>query len=126
MEINSISNLVNFDMNYGRKLTQREYERAVVDLYAKLPKLNEEQLLHDELNLTIDHRLGVDFPEYRREKLWQIQKKIESERLRILMGSVILKFIPSQIKKRSNLLASFVLAEYAKVLSPEEMKDYFE
>lgn len=116
------------NLNHGRRLTHREYERAVVDLYTQdgASNIDQSELRRRELNLTIDYRLGVDFPVSRREELWIIQQEIESKRLRLLAKSIIVRFLPFLARHRSNSIAGFVLKKYEQVLSPEEMKVFFQ
>lgn len=70
-----------FYVNYGRKLTTREYEQAIISIYTinshEIIDPADEKFRKQELFLTIDHNLGIDFPLDKREKLWQIQQRTE-------------------------------------------------
>jgi hypothetical protein len=116
-------------MDHGRRLTQREYEQAIVALYTSQPSALEPDAVarvrRRELDLTIDHRLGTEFPSDRRDALWQIQQRIERKRLRLLASWLASLAVPRLIDKRANQVAQFVLDEYAQVLTPEEMRAYF-
>ncbi|WP_124674371.1 hypothetical protein [Burkholderia cepacia] len=112
--------------DYGRKLTRQEFEQAVVNLYDN-PRSNRsgyegEHIRWRELNLTIDHRLGVDFPLARREALWRVQQQVEKERLRFAARTLL---APIVVRLGSNRLANIVLKEYAQVLTADEMRAYF-
>lgn len=114
-------------LSHGRKLTRHEYERAVVQLFQEadgIGKTPEErrQLRRKELELMIDHRLGMDFPRTRRDALWQVQEGIERRRVRMLAKSLAVRLLPRLLgERRAADLARQLMAEYAQVLSPEEM-----
>lgn len=117
------------DLGHGTRLSAKEYERRIVALYAGLPpspdKEEEISIRRRELDLTIDHRLGQDFPKDRREALWSIQQRVEKKRLR-LMFQWLLHFISYRwVYSRANKLAGFLVDEYAKVLTKEELRAYF-
>ncbi|MDH0647548.1 hypothetical protein N5D48_16400 [Pseudomonas sp. GD03858] len=115
---------------HGRKLSQREYEHAVVELHAAHAEdgasLADPSLRRRELDLTIDHRLGVDFPQPRRERLWQIQQRVEHKRLRLLARSLVAHMLPILTRRRANAIASFVEQAFAQELDAQEMADYFD
>ncbi|MDH0301854.1 MULTISPECIES: hypothetical protein [unclassified Pseudomonas] len=114
---------------HGRKLSQREYEHAVVALHAAhaedATSLEDPSLRRRELDLTIDHRLGVDFPPARRERLWQIQQRVERKRLRLLARSLVAQMLPIITRRRANAIAGFVERAFAQELDAQEMNDYF-
>lgn len=116
-------------MNHGPRLTKREYEQAIVSLHTasqQAPdRAGDEYIRRRELDLTIDHRLGVDFPSNRREALWRIQQRIETKRLRLAAWWFASLVVPRMLDKRVNRIAQFVLDEYARELTPEEMRAYF-
>lgn len=117
--------------SHGRKLTRQEYERAVVQLFQEAGGIGstpEEQrkLRRDELNLAIDYRLGIDFPQARRDSLWQLQEEIERRRIRMLVKSLAVWLLPRVMgERRAAALVRQLVAEYANVLSPEEMQALF-
>lgn len=113
-------------LDYGRRLTQQEYERAVVDLYDNQPCAlsggDDEYIRQREMNLTIDYRLGVDFPAAKREALWRVQQHSERERMRFAARTLL---APLVVRSGSNALARLVLRGYAQVLTPDELNAYF-
>lgn len=115
-------------MQHGRRLTQREYERAVVALYGQArdgQAGDEASVRRRELDLNIDYRLGTGFPPERRDALWQIQRRIEHKRLR-LGASWMASMITSRILHgRANSIARFLVSEYGKVLTRDELEAYF-
>src|SRR5262249_57312564 len=70
---------------YGPRLTDEEYDRAVVDLHrgmSPMPTREEDRALRRRaLDLAIDHRLGRNFPRDRREALWKASERVESKRI---------------------------------------------
>ncbi|WP_151962871.1 hypothetical protein [Acinetobacter oleivorans] len=111
--------------SHGRKLTLEEYEHSITELFEDHGN-NKETLERKELNLTIDYRLGVDFPLERREELWKIHQKIEKERNNKLLKKYIMYFLPNLFKDyKAAKLVNFMLKEYSTVLSEQEIKDLF-
>ena len=113
---------------HGRRLTQREYERAVVALHgeARAGQAGDEALVRRrELDLNIDYRLGAAFPPERRDALWQIQQRIEQKRLRLAASWMAAMFTPRMLHGRANRIARFLVDEYGKVLTPDELGAYF-
>lgn len=117
------------DLGYGRKLNGTEYDQRMVALHTNLPSNlsseMERQVRRQELDITIDYRLGCNFPKEKREKLWEIQERIEKKRLR-LIAKYLLSFVWKKLFiKGTQDLARELVAEYATVLSAEEMEQYF-
>ena len=117
------------DLGYGPCISIEEYEKKTHDLYNQLPpepsREQDEQVRRHELELTIDHRLGINFPHERREALWAVQQQVERKRL-WLIGRYLLKCIlPSSIAKGAQQLADGVVKEYSKVLSRKELEHFF-
>lgn len=117
------------DLGHGPCLSIEEYEKKIHALYKQLPpepsREQDERARRHELELTIDHRLGIDFPPERREALWAIQQRIERRRL-LLLGRYFLKrIIPGSIAKGAQRLAGVVVEEYSRVLSRKELEHFF-
>lgn len=115
---------------HGRRLTREEYERAVIHLYELVGGTGatpEERraLQRSELDLQIDHRLGVDFPRTRREEMWRIQEQTERRRLRVLARSLLVRLLPRSLAiTRLSRLTDLLISEYSQVLTPEELRDF--
>jgi len=114
---------------HGRRLTDDEYEAAIIALQRSLPPMpTEEQdqaARRAELNLAIDHRLGVNFPSERREAIWAIQERMERRRLRLLLWHLLPKPLRGGLKKGAQRVASHLVREYAAVLTPAELEEFF-
>lgn len=117
------------DIGHGPRLSQREYEKRIVALYTGLPpspgKEQEARIRRQELDLTIDHRLGRNFPQARRDVLWEIQQRVEKKRARLTLSWLTRLVSGKLLYRRANKVAQFVVDEYAKVLTPEELHAYF-
>lgn len=115
---------------YGPKLTLEEYERALVDLHSGLPpmpsKAEDRAVRQHELNLSIDHRLGHDFPQDRRQALWAIQEQVEKKRLGLAFKYLFRKLLHRGLYRDVQGIAGFMVEEYAKVLSDAEVREFFE
>lgn len=116
-------------MNYGRRLSDSEYEHAVVELYRVVPSMpsREEDLevRKKEFLLMIDHRLGIDFPEDKRKTLWVSHQNVEKRRLRLAAGKVLgcLSFRSTSDKAHS--IADYLLDEYTKVIGKRDAEAFF-
>ncbi|HTT12128.1 MAG TPA: hypothetical protein VMG60_14650 [Burkholderiaceae bacterium] len=114
---------------HGPRLTQREYEQAVVELHSGAFAKNERNdafIGRRELDLNIDYRLGTAFPSERRDELWRIQRRIEKRRLRLSICWLAGRLVPRTfLARRANRVARFVVDEYAKALTPDELEAYF-
>ena len=118
------------ELEYGPLLTAAEYEKQMVSLYRGLPPMpspeQDRDIRRQELNLTIDHRLGRAFPEERRSALWEAQQRVEKKRLRLAMKYLLHRFVTKLLVRDAHSLAGHVAEEYAKVLSPEELRRFLD
>jgi hypothetical protein len=111
---------------YGPRLTDEEYDRAIVDLHrgmAPMPTREEDRARRRRaLDLAIDHRLGRNFPQERREALWKASERVESKRiwigLKYLVGSL------AGGRAHAEALTKALGREYGKVLTPEELEQF--
>lgn len=122
------------EIDHGSRLSERDYERQIVDLHSRTPEqaddandaAADDALRRRTLDLTIDFRLGRDFPAARRDALWKIHTAVEKRRVR-MMFSWLLHAIPfSRLHGKANGLARYLVAEYATVLSEEELALFFD
>lgn len=123
------------DLGYGRRLSGEEYDRQIVRLHSSLPsmpsKSEDSRIRRMELNLAIDHRLGVDFPEQKREQMWNIMQRVEKRRLwlglKYTLQSVFSKASsPAGITRKTNALSGYMIHEFGNVLTPKELNSFFE
>lgn len=96
-------------------LSRDEYIKGVMALYENthfIPTPEEEHFIMEaELNLKIDHKLGIDFPLFRRKVLWKTAQHVEKRRLWwTILG---LSFMVFKMRR-----------EYSKVLSPTELEKF--
>lgn len=113
-------------LDHGPRISKREFERHITKLYEKTPSnLNREEqfsLMQKELDLIIDHRLGINFPIERREKLWRIRRKTESS----IAKNILFLFSRSLLKFRTAGIADKLLKDYREVLSKKEFNAFFD
>lgn len=116
------------DLGHGPRLSDEEFERRIVDLHrgqAPMPSpAEDERLRRQELDLTIDHRLGLEYPLDRREQLWAVQQRVERKRLRLWLLCVVSSWIRDLRPRASIRLAQLVFREYARVLTPSELDSF--
>lgn len=122
------------DLGHGPRLTDEEYDRRVVRLQQSLPPMptreQEHRARQQQLNLAIDHRLGADFPQDRRDALWAIMERVEKRRLR-LAARYALRFlfrrshVPAGLANRAQGLAGFMVEAFAEVLNEQELQSFF-
>lgn len=117
------------DADHGRRLSGEEFDRRITQLYEKLPEelSSDEQRMvrRQELEITIDYRLGCDFPKNRRDLLWEVQERVEKKRARLIFKYLLRRMFSKSLIRSVQNLAGYLVDEYAKVLTPKEMKMYF-
>lgn len=117
------------DLNHGPRLSDDEYEKRIIELYGGLPPMptkdQDREVRHLELELAIDHRLGRDFPRERREALWAIKERVEKRRLWLGVKFLAKKLFAKNINRDAQGLAAYMVDEYAKVLTKDELKSFF-
>lgn len=116
--------------DFGRKLSGEEYERRVVELYSGAPPLPDDNqdraLRRRELDLQIDHRLGVDFPAGRRERLFEVQCGLDQVGPVSLLRYALGRLMPSFLVRHARFLADDTVRAYAQVLSEEELRQFLD
>ena len=115
---------------YGPRLTDQDHARLVRDLYLGIPAMPlrdfDRTIRRKELDLAIDHRLGCDFPQDRREAMWAVAERVERKRGRLIFRHLVRRLLPHSLANGANGLAGFMVDEYAKVLSPAELQEFFD
>lgn len=118
------------DLGHGPCLTTQEFDRQIVALHSGLPshlsKEEEIKLRRRELDLTIDYRLGRNFPQQRRAALWNIQQQVEKKRLRLIFFWLFRFISYKWLYDRANKIGGYLVNEYAKVLTNDELHAYFD
>jgi hypothetical protein len=117
------------EFNHGRRLSVGEFEAAIIAVQRTLPAMPTETqdraARRAQLELTIDHRLGVEFPRERRDALWAVQQRIERRRLRLVLWRLLPRVLGGGVDQRAQGLARQVVDEYAAVLNREELNAFF-
>ncbi len=120
---------MNTGLNYGPRLSGEEYDKRVVALHANLPTVlsreMERQVRRDELEITIDYRLGCAFPKDKRDLLWKVQERVEKKRVRLIFKYIFRRIFKKVFVHGARNLAGYLVDEYAKVLSQEELEMFF-
>lgn len=115
---------------YGPRLSEEEYNRRILALYRDLPPLpspdQDRETRWQELNLTVDFRLGRAFPEARRQALWAVQQRIEKKRLRLAAKYLLRRFVARILARHAQELAGYAAEELSKVLSPQELRCFLD
>lgn len=116
-------------LNHGPRLTDEEYEKRIIELHRGLPPMPTEeqdrQVRRMALDLSIDHRLGRDFPQERRELLWAIQQRVEKRRLWLALKYPFRRLFAKSLARGAQGLAGYLVDEYAGVLTQAELKRFF-
>lgn len=117
------------ELNHGLRLTDEEYEKRIIELHRGLPPMPTEeqdiQVRRMALDLSIDHRLGRDFPQERRELLWAIQQRVEKRRLWLALKYPFRRLFAKSLARGAQGLAGYLVDEYAGVLTQAEIKSFF-
>jgi len=122
------------NLRNGPRLSDEEYDRLIVELHSNLPAMpgKEEyrQVRLKELNLAIDHRLGIDFPQEKRAKLWHAAERVEAKRIK-LAAQFFFRGLFSKSRRnpalinKSDWLTRFMIDAYSEVLDEQELKYFF-
>lgn len=117
------------ELNHGPRLTDEEYEKRIIELHRGLPPMptgeQDRQVRRMALDLAIDHRLGRDFPQDRRELLWAIQQRVEKKRLWLALKYPFRRLFAKSLARGARGLAGYLVDEYAEVLTQTELKSFF-
>lgn len=110
---------------YGPTITQEQLEDRVLALHNNAPPIptpqQDRHIRHGELNAMIDHKLGVEFPRDRRERLWDVQQRLDRKRLlHVLKGFVTNPLSPSEALDKPQIRG------FAQVLNENELQAFFE
>ncbi len=115
--------------DHGARLSGDEYDRRIVGLQSGLPPVpSKEQriaVMRAEFDLAVDHRLGCDFPQERREALWAIQQRVDRKRLRLMFKYLLRRVFAQGLVRDAQGLAGYLVDEYAKVLNQAELEAFF-
>ena len=117
-------------IDFGPRLSGEEYDRRVADLYSGQPPVPDEnrdrELRRRELDLQIDHRLGVNFPRVRRDRLFAIQRGLEKTGLLFAIRYLIGQIMPAYLVRHARFLADDTVRAYSKALSPAELRQFLD
>lgn len=119
----------NNELDYGVRLTDEEYDQAIVTLHSRLPPVpsreQRREVRRRELELAIDHRLGRDFPRPRRDALWAVQQKVERRRLKLMFRYPFRRFFAKSLIKNAQGLGGYLVEAYGEVLNRAELEQFF-
>jgi hypothetical protein len=117
---------------YSPRLSEQEYEQRVAQLYKQAaegqlsaaPSNLDETIKEKEFQLTIDYRLGTNFPTEKRTALWNAKQRAEKQKLR-LIG----KYFQVSLKKRAfadgmQIMLERLIEEFSKILTPDELNAF--
>ena len=117
------------ELDHGLCLSGEEYDKRIAALHANLPPTlspdMERQVRRKEMEIAIDYRLGCTFPKHRRHQLWEVQERVEKRRVRLIFQYLFRRFFSKGFARSAQNLAGYLVDEYAKVLSREELEQYF-
>ena len=122
------------NLKNGPHLSDEEYDRLIVELHSNVPAMPDKQEYRQvrlkELNLAIDHRLGVDFPQEKRDKLWDAAERVEAKRIKLaakyfFSGLFSRSRIGPGLINKSDWLTRFMVDAYSEVLDERELRCFF-
>lgn len=118
------------NLGHGPRLTDEEYDKKIIGLHSSLPaaatREQDRVVRRKELEFAVDHRLGINFPADRREALWTIQERVERKRLRLAFTYFLRKIFTRWFVRDVRKLTGFLVDEYAKVLTKDELESFFD
>ena len=117
------------DLDYGARLSDEEYDRAIIALHSAMPAVlsrkQRREVRRRELELAVDHRLGRDFPRSRRDALWEVQQQVERRRLLLMFKYLLRRLVARGLVRDAQQLAGYLVESYANVLSEAELERFF-
>lgn len=113
-------------VDHGPRISGAEYDRRIIALHAEPSNADEREIRRQELEITIDHRLGTRFPRERREALWNAQQAVASHALLTSVGSLFRRALRGRSFSLSDAQASLLIRKYSGVLSVPELMQYFD
>ena len=111
-------------MNYGKKLTGREYDLQLTQLYSGGSTLNLDRkadLDRKAFDIKINYRLGPNFPKNKRDMLLSIQ---ETHYKNIVLSMILHKLSNKLGDKLTSYFSSKFGSKLLTVLSQEECEAY--
>lgn len=112
--------------DYGPRISGEEYDRRIVALHGDPRGADERALRRAELDITIDHRLGLRFPPERREALWHAQQRIAAHPLLTSLRFLAGRVLRGQGLSLSDAQAAYLVTQYASVLNEDELAHFFD
>ncbi|WP_409029394.1 hypothetical protein [Gracilimonas sediminicola] len=113
-------------LGHGPRITRAEFEERITSLYERgssEPSEDEKlSLMRKEFDYIIDHRLGVNFPEVRRKKLWEIRRKTDAS----VAKNLFFFFSRSMLEFFTAGIADTLLKDYREVLTKKEFNAFFD
>ena len=114
------------DLGHGPRLTHLEYMERVTALYRDAPLMptreQDLELMRAELELTIDCRLGREFPQILRKFMWMNRRNLERYRLPIAAMSFLKAMVG--LHPHGTLDPQLVGWFYRNTLLPDELKAF--
>lgn len=106
--------------NHGPKITHEEHYKRTTDLELKssLPEL---EIKRGVMDATIDYKLGQNFPQDRRDRLWGYQEGFHKSLLLHTAKALVMRPWDPM-----GSLGKHLVKRFAKELSMDELKQYFE
>ena len=116
-------------MDHGPRLTLDEFQGRVAALQETIEPdashADYRRLEREEFDLTVDHRLGADFPAERREALWIVHDRMRRRPLRTLWWALKRRLRPGAVRDQAHTLAQEVIDAYGTVLDQDELTMWF-
>jgi len=117
---------------HNNRMSEKEYAERLSKLFEKIQNesVENEAILFKrycdaEFDLTVEYRLGPDFPKERKESLrsinWQIQKLTEGFKKKYLSGNIEKQDFFTLMQNAMNEKVK----RYSSILTSKEMKDFF-
>lgn len=110
--------------NFGPKLSHEEYTKRIIELYSNSGTGAIQAIKRKEFDLKIDYRLGKQFPAYRRDELWEVQKSLQKKSISLFLKLSLKKAMFRDKTLKEKALAELVTNEYSKILSKSELESF--
>ncbi|MHC1743642.1 MAG: hypothetical protein AB9873_11505 [Syntrophobacteraceae bacterium] len=119
---------------HGRRMSEQEYAERLSGLLERVkagsaPGESDavlfERYRDAEFDLTVEYRLGPDFPDARREPLRVILKRVREQTEGLKQEYLAGRLTGQEFAERMQAATDSMAEACGSVLTPEEMRDYF-
>lgn len=121
--------MTNYVNEYGYKLTEKEYQHQIMEALKRHDTSSREgmeEFNKVELNITIDHRLGVNYPQEKRKLMQDLRDKSHNHLVKLVILYKLGNVLPNALQEKVlNIVIKKMLGNATAFMSKKEIKEMF-